>query len=38
MGEASVVVLVHSKHRKEAFKGCKYIIDQIKKKVTIWKS
>lgn len=38
IGEASVVVLVHSKHRKEAFKGCKYIIDQIKKKVPIWKS
>lgn len=37
-GESSVFILVHSKHRKEAFKGCRYIIDQIKRRVPIWKN
>ncbi len=36
-GEVAVVVAVSSGHRKEGFEGCKYIIDEIKKRVPIWK-
>jgi molybdopterin synthase catalytic subunit len=36
-GEASVLIAVSSPHRPEAFKGCRYIIDQLKQRVPIWK-
>lgn len=32
-----VLVLAFSEHRKEAFQACKWIIDNIKSKVPIWK-
>ncbi len=35
--EISVIVGVSSKHRKEGFEGCKYIMDRIKERVPIWK-
>ncbi len=37
LGEAAVSVAVSSKHRKEAFAACGYIIDRIKEIVPIWK-
>jgi molybdopterin synthase catalytic subunit len=37
VGEVSVVIIVSSKHRKEAFDCCRYVIDNIKTRVPIWK-
>lgn len=37
IGEASLVVVVSSAHRKEAFDACHYSIDRIKQIVPIWK-
>ena len=36
-GEIAVVVAVSTKHRKEAFEACQYIIDQLKEHVPIFK-
>ncbi len=35
--EASVVIAVSAPHRKEAFEACRFVIDDLKKKVPIWK-
>ncbi len=35
--ESAVVVLVAAPHRAEAFEACRFIIDQIKHRVPIWK-
>jgi MoaE-MoaD fusion protein len=37
IGEASVVVVVTSAHRKIAFEACQFVIDTLKKIVPIWK-
>ena len=37
IGEIAVVVVATSGHRDEAFKGCRYIIDEVKSRVPIWK-
>ncbi len=37
IGEASVIIVVASPHRAEAFEACRYIIDTLKKTVPIWK-
>tara|TARA_Y100001970_G_scaffold13670_1_gene15448 strand:+ start:1688 stop:2107 length:420 start_codon:yes stop_codon:yes gene_type:complete len=37
IGETAVVVVATSGHRDEAFKGCRYIIDEVKSRVPIWK-
>ncbi|MBM4168625.1 MAG: molybdenum cofactor biosynthesis protein MoaE [Ignavibacteria bacterium] len=37
VGEASVVIAVSAMHRAEAFEGCRFLIDQLKKEVPIWK-
>jgi molybdopterin synthase catalytic subunit len=37
IGEASVIVVVASPHRSEAFEACRYIIDTLKTTVPIWK-
>lgn len=37
VGEASVVVAVTSPHRPEAFEACRWIIEQLKAEVPIWK-
>ncbi len=37
LGEVAVSIAVTSKHRKEAFAACSYIIDRIKEIVPIWK-
>jgi molybdopterin synthase catalytic subunit len=37
LGEAAVVVGVASPHRAEAFDACRYVIDQLKVRLPIWK-
>lgn len=37
VGQASVVIVVASAHRAEAFEACRYAIDQLKLRVPIWK-
>ena len=37
LAEASVLVGVATSHRPEAFKACRYLIDQLKVQVPIWK-
>ena len=37
IGETAVIVVATSGHRDEAFKGCRYIIDEVKFRVPIWK-
>lgn len=37
IGEASVIIVVASPHRAEAFDVCRYIIDTLKATVPIWK-
>src|SRR5437660_12059536 len=37
IGEASVIIVVASRHRAEAFEACRYIIDTLKTTVHIWK-
>jgi len=37
IGDLAVWIVVTSKHRKEAFKACEYIIDAVKDTVPIWK-
>lgn len=37
IGECAVWVGVAAKHRDEAFKACRYIIDEIKHRLPIWK-
>ena len=37
IGEASVIIMVASPHRAEAFEACRYIIDTLKTTVPIWK-
>lgn len=36
-GEAAVWVGVLAGHRGEAFAGCRYIIDEVKKRLPVWK-
>lgn len=37
IGDMAVMVAVSSAHRKEAFEACEFIINEIKKRVPIWK-
>jgi molybdopterin synthase catalytic subunit len=37
IGETSVIVVVATPHRAEAFEACRYIIDTLKTTVPIWK-
>ncbi len=37
LGEAAVVVAVSSAHRDESFRACRYIIDEVKHRLPIWK-
>ena len=37
IGEPSVVVAVATPHRPEAFAACRYAIDELKSRVSIWK-
>ena len=37
VGEASLLVRVCSQHRAEGFRACSWIVDELKKRVPIWK-
>ena len=37
VGEPSVLIAVSTPHRAEAFEACRWLIDTLKKEVTIWK-
>ena len=37
LGDCAVIAAVTSPHRDEAFKGCRYIIDEVKVRLPIWK-
>lgn len=37
VGEASVIIVVASPHRAEAFDACRFLIDTLKATVPIWK-
>jgi molybdopterin synthase catalytic subunit len=37
IGETSLLVAVSSGHRREAFEGCHWMVDEIKKRVPVWK-
>ena len=37
IGELAVIVQVFAHHRGEAFAGCRYVIDQLKQRLPIWK-
>jgi molybdopterin synthase catalytic subunit len=37
VGETSVIIGVCSEHRQEAFEACKYIMNNVKSRVPIWK-
>ena len=37
IGETAVAIAVSSAHREEAFAACRFAIEEIKKKVPVWK-
>jgi molybdopterin synthase catalytic subunit len=37
VGEASVAVACGSAHRSEAFDACRYVIEEIKRRLPVWK-
>jgi len=37
VGEVAVAIVVHAQHRREAFQVCRFMIDEIKQRVPIWK-
>lgn len=37
IGEASIAIAVSAPHRDHAFRACRYAIDELKKRVPIWK-
>ena len=37
VGDVAVAVVVAAAHREEAFAGCRYVIEEVKRRVPIWK-
>jgi molybdopterin synthase catalytic subunit len=37
LGENIVLIVVSAPHRNEAFEGCRYILEELKKRVPVWK-
>ena len=37
VGELSVAIIVHTPHRDESFQICRYVIEELKVRVPIWK-
>lgn len=37
VGDASVVVAVSSRHRDEAFRACRHLVEEMKRRAPIWK-
>ena len=36
-GEASIAIVAAAPHRDEAFAACRYVIEEVKKRLPIWK-
>jgi len=36
-GEASIAIVAASPHRAEAFDACRYVIEEIKRRLPVWK-
>lgn len=37
VGENTILIIAAAKHRREAFDACRWAIDEVKKRVPIWK-
>lgn len=37
VGDVSVVIAVASQHREECFSACRYVIEEIKRRLPVWK-
>ncbi len=37
VGETILVILVAAAHRDEAFKACRYVLEELKRRVPLWK-
>jgi molybdopterin synthase catalytic subunit len=37
VGDTAVIVLVYAGHREDSFQACRFIIDEVKSRVPIWK-
>ncbi len=37
MGEASIAIAAAAPHRDEAFAACRYVIEEVKKRLPVWK-
>jgi len=37
LGEASIAIAAAAPHRDEAFAACRYVIEEVKKRLPIWK-
>jgi molybdopterin synthase catalytic subunit len=37
VGEASIAVAAAAPHRAEAFAACRYVIDEVKRRIPVWK-
>jgi molybdopterin synthase catalytic subunit len=37
VGETTMVVACSAAHREEAFDACRYIVDEVKARVPVWK-
>jgi molybdopterin synthase catalytic subunit len=37
IGDASIAIAVATPHRAEAFEACRYVIEEVKKRLTVWK-
>ncbi|WP_342764501.1 molybdenum cofactor biosynthesis protein MoaE [Thermococcus sp. 21S9] len=37
VGEDTILIVASAKHRKEAFEACSWAIDEVKKRVPVWK-
>lgn len=38
VGEIAVIIGVHAPHREEAFEGCRFLLESLKRDVPIWKA
>ena len=36
-GEASIAIVVAAPHRAQAFEACRYVIEEVKRRVPVWK-
>lgn len=37
VGEDTILIVASAKHRKEAFRACEWAIDEVKRRVPVWK-